>query len=91
MDQQYYPHKSESPMPLLPGPIQTRICSSPAGLSTGRQQLSSAGTEETLTESESSGWLGGLFGRIRSAFRNWDNHGNKGMQTFLPIINEWIN
>lgn len=72
MDHQ--PHKSESPtLPVQ----QTRICSSPAGLSAGGH-LPAAGIDETLNESRASGWFDGFFGRIRSVFRSWDVDSNKG-------------
>ena len=71
--------------PTLPAPIQTQICSSPAGRSADgyHQYVSATGTDETLTESRSSGWFGDLFGRIRSVFRSWDINGNKGIHKSL--------
>ena len=62
--------------PPVPAPIQTQVCSSPAGPS--GQHLAVVTPAHDLTDSRS-GWLDGIFGCFRPVFWNLASKANKGI------------
>lgn len=60
-----------------PPPVQTQICSSPAGPSAGHLAFAN-GVVRDLTESRSS-WIEGIFGCFRPVFWNIAGKANKGV------------
>jgi hypothetical protein len=66
----------------IPAPIQTQVCSSPAGPS-GQQNLAVVtAAAHDLTDSRS-GWLDGIFGCFRPVFWNLTAKANKGRELLL--------
>lgn len=73
----YHSSSGAQSNPSLPAPIQTQVCSSPAGPS-GQQNLAVVtAAAHDLTDSRT-GWLDGIFGCFRPVFWNLTAKTNKG-------------
>ena len=78
----YHSSSGAQSNPSLPAPIQTQVCSSPAGPS-GQQNLAVVtAAAHDLTDSRT-GWLDGIFGCFRPVFWNLTAKTNKGNTIIL--------
>lgn len=80
------PAGGSNPLPSasLPPPIQTQVCSSPAGPS-GQQHLDVVTTAAHDLAESRNGWLDGIFGCFRPVFWNFTAKTNKGIMRLKSI------